>query len=704
MAEYGELININDYLYKRPVYYSNPSANFKPSIVVKLTLNSNNFNFDLAKSDGTDLRIVDGRLGNYALKMWIAYWNKTNKYAVIFVNLVNIGSMSSVTLSAYWGNSSAIDISDPNSVDLIFSEKFKTSPLSNLKWSGDITDTVSTYGFRIPNDGFRTITNPLLGLSSWLVEVGLYADFNHSSVNAYTSRTMGIGFIGTENDFDINVLQEDRIRSNVVLPGGTTYTSYVKFSGGLEGYSYNELSISYDELVDAVTVTLTNRETFPDVKYIISRKVEGDTRPDNIIVYGREADSYNTGGYPTYVSWLAVRQVDEAYESALDGKDLFVPYENVVHENQDFKLYSGSICSLQYQHESSIGGNPYLLSNNGYDSDSNIWISDALATNNDYISLTINTAWGSDVTSRELTHYDSGHVYYYNASKLSDDDADVMSRSYWKCTTTSGWSAVKFQPPRVVNTVRLRTTTVSGANPMNCKFYGSNYNPVLHPEKFQLLSSFRLIQTNIWQPVILSNVNFYNYYILSVDNTYNNLPIELKEWEMMDYIIGSKKKHVSQLRLHPSLVDNYTDRFPKEVSLQGSNDGLTWSTIMPWRKTYTPFVKHVDINGYWQFYSFYNIIGYWSFRLLCRGNWGGSEGRISIGEWSLHELLTESYTSRIVKGTSNNFQQIWASKSCGLDDQSDIVFIANDSLSRISNNRVVDSEALPSGYTDLNIV
>lgn len=701
MADYAELINIHDYIYRRSVYYTNQSMSFERSITVKLVLNKDNFNFDLAKSDGSDFRLISSSSGYMALNMWIAYWNSDTCYAVIFFKLVNVGSGSSITLTACWGNTAAVTISDPDSVEILFSEQFSSTPLNNAKWSGRISDIISAYGYRISYGDIASIASPLQGLNDWVIEIGLYADFDENAVNAYTSRSMGVGLSGTENDFDINVLQIDKIISNASAPGGITYSPYTKPFGGLEGYSYNELRVSYIESIDQVTVSLKNRRTFPDIEYTIQREVEGDTRPNNIIIYGRQSDSYNIGGSPVYISWLSLRNGNSFSYSDLDGRDLYIPYETVYHEPQDFKVYSNTICTLQYRHESSFGGNPYTLSDSGYDSDANIWVSNALATNEDTVYVTIHTAWGADLTNRELVHYDSGHTYHYNASRLSDDAA---GSTYWKCTTSSGWAAITFESPIIIGTVRVKNTTVSGANASVYEIYGSNYSPVSYIDKAVKLSDGILPQTGEWQSFILTNHNLYRYYIFNVKSTYGELPIELQEWEMMGSIKDSRKKYVSQLRLHPPLNAEYTSMFPKEVSLQGSNDGSEWQTIMPWRKTYTPFVQHLSSNGYWQHYSFYNVTGYWSFRLLCRGNWGNIDGKISIGEWSLNELLSESYTLRILPGTSNNFQQVWATEGCGIDDSHGIIFASNDKFNRLSVNSVISTEDIPEGYTDFNIV
>jgi hypothetical protein len=383
---------------------------------------------------------------------------------------------------------------------------------------------------------------------------------------------------------------------------------------------------------------------------------------------------------------------------------MYIEYENVNHQTQDFEGYSADVTNITYSHETSFGGNPYLLSDEGHDSDTNVWESNDNATSEDYVALTIHIGWGSDVTSRSYTHYDSGHTYYYNASKLSDEDEDRMSRSYWQCTTTSGWAAIKFTSARVVGAFRIRNTTVSGAMPKTYEFYGSNYNPVLFFARAEKIKEDTFYQMEDWQAVVLNNTSKFKYYILNVLDTYNNENIEIREWQMMDSLGQTERSYISQLRLHPALYGDLNKNFPKEISLQGSIDGVSWTTVLDWTNTYTPFVEHITAYGYWQRYSFYNINGYWSFRLLCRDNWGASDGKIVIGEWSMHELLSEGYIYRILDGSSNNIEQIWAMDSCGMDDIHSIFFAANEKINKVSSNRLVDSEELPSGYIDFNVV
>jgi hypothetical protein len=705
MSDYDDPINIYDYKYKKPVYFTNPFLTYQTNMIVKLVLTSDNFNFDLANFDGSDFRLLEYRTGVGVLKTWVAYWSQSQKHAVLFFKLPTIGGGASITLSAYWGNSMAQDISDPSSMGFLFYEDFSGSTISTSKWSGDTSAGSSTYGYLFPsNSSFVTTTNPLLEKTSWVVEAGVYADFSSSGWD-YNDAAIRFGFEGTENNFIVNIMHVDHIETNIREPGGGTYSNSTKTHGGLEPYSYQEVYIDYYEPADNVKVKLRNRNTYSDVEHDIERRVEGDTRPINVRIYGRQTSDYADGAYPTYISWFIVRDYDgiSSY-GGLDGRDLYIPYENVPAATRDFREYLPDLTDTIYQHESSFGGDPYALSDNMYDSNDNVWVSDEDATLEDYVALTIHTGWSEDVSARKYIHYDSGHVYYYNASKLSDDEADRMGRDFWHSTTTSGWAAIKFDSSTSIGAFRIKATSDMDACPKNFVFYGSNYNPVRDFDKAVLLITDIFAQTEEWQSRVFISRARYKYYILDVLDTYGDANIKIQEWEMMPYLGQRERRYVTQLRLHPALYSSWEYNFPKEISLQASNDGIVWATLIPWTNTYTPFTMVYLEYGYWQRYSFVNDNGYWSFRLLCRGNWGADDNRIIIGEWSLHERAEEAFTYRILGGTTNNIQQIWATPTCGIDDEYALIFIANERMNRVSAHILGGVDELPNSYDDFNVV
>ncbi len=701
MSDYGDSIDISEFLYKRPVYYTSPYPEYESSVVAKLILNSENFNFDFANSDGSDFRLTDDRGGFGVLKMWTAYWSQTDEHAIIFFKIPNVDIGVTYTLQAYWGNSTASDASDPASMDFLFYEEFSGSPISASKWSGEIdAGYSSSYGYLFPDlSYFTTTTNPLQDKTSWIIEAGLYANFPSSGWDS-NDRAVGFNVRGPENNFIINIMHVNRIEYNIV--DGTQQFSTATYRG-LEPSSYQELYIDYYEPEDRVTYKMQNRDTYDDTVKTIYRKVEGDTRPTNVRLYGRQESGATSGAKPTYINWFIVREYDGISLGSLDASELYIEYENYEHQLIDHREYLPDLTSVLYQHESSFGGNPYLLSDEGFDSDTNVWISDIDATAESEVALTIHTGWAEDTTDKGFTHYDSSRVYYYNASKLSDNNNDRMGRDFWHCTTASGWAAIKFPTSRVIGAFRIKATDNLNACPKNFIFYGTNYNPYVFFEEAYKITEGTFEQTEEWQSRVLTSEAIYKYYVLDVLDTYGGEDIEIQEWEMMAYLGQTVKRVPAQLRLHPALYDDWETNFPFEFSFLGSLDGVNWTTLISWTRTVTPFYEHVGGYGYWQRYSFNNVNGYWSFRLLVRGNWGASDTKIIIGEWSIHELAEEVYTHRVLDGTSNDIQQIWAADGSGIDDELAIIFVSNEKLNRVAKGKLLNSDDLPSYYEDFNV-
>jgi hypothetical protein len=698
MTDYAADINTNDYLYYKNIYLTNPELYVKNNFIVKLMLDETNFNFDLPKEDGTDLRLL---YYGATLHMWIGNWSKTGRKAVVFFKIPVLPANRTVKLFLYWGNSEAEDISEPAEMSFYFVEDFSESPLDSSLWEGRLTNAVNEYGYYMyyHHYPFITITDPLENLGSWRIEFGLYCDwgtFNNSNLAAFD-----IELQGTENDFWVGASDTRGIST---AENGTTTTYKDGDYYGLEDDSYNEVTIDYDESQDRVVVKLKHRDNYPDVEYYWSRKVEGDTRPVNISVGGVQYGNNTIGPNPTYINWLVVRPFNSSDNDILDNTGLFIEHEYVAHQTVDVTLYGPDITSIMYSHESDFGGNPLLLSDNGYDSDANIWISDDDAIAEDYVSVTINTGWAGDITDTKYTHYDSGHVYHYNAAKLSDNDESLYGWTYLNLTTTSGWAAIKFNSSVTIGAFKIKATSNLEAAPKDFKFYGSHYNPVINYDEARVLAEGSFTKTEDWQFRILIHDLKYRYYILEVLNTHGNEDVEIQEWEMMESMGQRERRYVTQLRLHPAIVNDYEYNFPKQISLVATNDGYTWDTLLDWTNTYTPFISHVPEYGQWQRYSFTNMTGYWSFKLLCKGNWLSETGHIAIGEWEMCEIATEAFTYHILAGTSDNITQVWAHENCTLDDVYSIFFATNGYVSRVAANRLVGYDTLPEDYNDINVV
>ena len=701
MSDYAESINTSDFKYMEEVYFHNTDLETRINYQVKLILNEDNFNFDLAKDDGSDFRLAERSNGSGVLKMWVANWDQDNKYAVLWFKIPRLSSDPESTFYAFWGADGMEPISTPEELDFLFYEEFSTTSLNSGKWTGTLTSSLTTYGHLFPSaSSFTTITNPLSGQNSWVMEAGVYLA-NDTSCDL-NDRSHGFEFIGDENGFVINMMHETRVEHNAANPGGSTYQNTDQTYGGLEFDSYQEHYIVYHEPEDRIYQRIVNRKSYADIENKIDRKVEGDTRVNNVRLHGRQTASTNDGAYPSYISWFVIREYDNLNLINLDGSELYIPYENVVHQVCDFRDYTDDLTSISYPHKSSFGGDPYNLSNNLCSSDADIWISDVDATSSDPIYATIYFDRIENLVSNRKIHYDSGHEKFYNASKMSDSDTDIHERNHWRGTTTSGCAIINFGNDRpIINVFGIKAVSDDlDSCPKSYKFYGGQEN---YTGSFKLLCEGIFEKTAEWQSITFTNANPYKYYKFEILDTYGN-NIKVQEWEMYSYVGSDKPKYISQLRLHPADFGGLEDNFPKQISLEGSNDTLNWETVLPWTNTYTPYISHNVLYGKWQRYSFTNIKGYWHYRLACKDNWGASDERIIIGGWEMCELAEEVDIYRILGGETNNIKQIWSSENCGFEDEYGLIYMANEKLNIVQGFKLMEEKDISEFYDDINVV
>ena len=687
--------------YTGEVCFHNTTLETRTNYPVKLVLNKNNFNFDLAQNNGFDFRLAERSNGSGVLKMWVAKWDKDNKYAVLWFKIPQLSSDPESVFYAFWGGDYSDDISIPEELGFLFYENFETIPLPSVKWTGSLNSNITTYGYLFPsNSSFTTIINPLTGQSSWVIEAGVYL-VNDTSCDL-NDRAHGFEFVGDENGFVINIMHNTRVEHNAISPGGGVYQNIDQTYGGLEFDSYQEHYIAYYEPEDRVYQRIVNRKSYTDIENKIDRKVEGDTRINNVRLHGRQTASINDGAYPSYISWFVIREYDNLNITNLDGSELYIPYENVEHQTFDYKIYTDDLTSILYPHKSSFGGYAYNLSNNLCSSTDDIWMSDLDAISSDPIYATIYFDRTENLVSNRKIHYDSGHEKFYNASKMSDSDTNVHERDHWRAETLNGWAVISFGDDRsIINVFGIKAVSDDlDSCPKSYKFYGGLEN---YTGPFKLLCEGVFEKTAEWQSITFTNENPYKYYKFEVLDTYGN-NIKVQEWEMYSYIGSSKPKYISQLRLHPADFGGLEDNFPKEISLEGSNDTLNWEEVMPWTNTYTPYISHNFSYGKWQRYSFTNIKGYWHYRLACRDNWGVSDGRIIIGGWEMCELVEEANIYRILGGETNDIKQIWASNSCGFEDEYGLIYMANEKLNIVQGSKLVEEKDISELYDDINVV
>jgi len=111
---------------------------------VPVSLNSSNFNFSKAQSDGSDVRFFSG---SKKLNYWIEMWDSENKEALIWVKIPYLPANETNVVLITYGNPAATDASSgKNTFD--FFDDFDDSTFSELKW-----DTESAGGGKVEIKG-----------------------------------------------------------------------------------------------------------------------------------------------------------------------------------------------------------------------------------------------------------------------------------------------------------------------------------------------------------------------------------------------------------------------------------------------------------------------------------------------------------------------------------------------------------------------
>ena len=243
MSDYWGSLNTSDYLYKKPVYFTESAGVDRSYSILRLTLTPDNFNFSTAQSTGNDFRLARSSSGNGVFNMWKAYWNAIQQSATLFFKVPDIYAGQSYTYYAFWGSLSASGISDPDEMGFIFYYSFMESPIDTSIWAGYTSGSFSYNGYRIDGDVY-TKTAPMSGHRSWVLEAGFYLDsYNTGWKNNYYAG--GINFLNSTNGFGVRYYYGyDQIGHNIE-DSSATYVALDVTSGTLEPDSNNNFLLGY---------------------------------------------------------------------------------------------------------------------------------------------------------------------------------------------------------------------------------------------------------------------------------------------------------------------------------------------------------------------------------------------------------------------------------------------------------------------------
>ena len=144
---------LSGWQYRRKITITENSGNNLTDYQVAIDLDSNNFDFSKANSDGSDIRFTDSD-GETLLSYWIEEWDSANSKAKIWVKVPSIPANSSTDIYMYYGNANAQSESDPEQV-FDFWDDFDDGVLDTNKWA--LTDTYPSGSNVTEHDGVLDI-------------------------------------------------------------------------------------------------------------------------------------------------------------------------------------------------------------------------------------------------------------------------------------------------------------------------------------------------------------------------------------------------------------------------------------------------------------------------------------------------------------------------------------------------------------------
>jgi hypothetical protein len=576
----------------------------------------------------------------------------------------------------------------------LFGDDFNVSSLDVNKWpTSNGSMSISNSQLDLGIDAWVRTGNVLPGLGKFIVEDGIVGIGSPTSTSIAAHRYR---FYGGENVMGINYFWNGATQRqhDAVIAG--SYVGYGGTNRGLIVGGYAQTYIGYYELTDHVYQGMHNRGGEFDYDDSWERKVHRNTEVTNFRIYGEDLSN----GNGVAIDWVIAREFEPEKDLTVDYRHLYIEHEYIGHQLLDNNEYQSDATAVSFYHISDMGGDPYRMSDDVTNSSTNIFVSDEGVTEGNLIIDFGRTS--TNAASNTYTHFDSEDtIIYYNAVKMSDQDTDVYGRDYWQTTTTSGWAAIEFPTTKDLSCLALKA--VSGSSdrmPSNFKFYGSQANP-----RFQGWNNKVLVYTGVARDVeeeqvfyFNTGLTYYKYYILEVLDTHGG-NVAIQEWGLYERNYNTGKKTISQLRLHPVAFANNEYFFPKQVELYGTNDGFTWNLLLATIDTPTPFTDYA--YGRWSRYTFDNTDTYYIYRLRCLDNWRAATDQIMIAEWEMVERVEEADNYRILAGSNNNINNIWADPTSSKD--SGTLYVTTDVFNTIENEKLIDYITISGSVDDFNV-
>jgi hypothetical protein len=123
----------NSWSYSKEILITENAGKDLQEYPVAVVLDSSNFNFSEAKSDGSDLRFSSG---DRTLNYWIETWDPENEDALIWVRLQSLSANQTVKVLMRYGNPGAEAVSSGEKT-FDFFDDFEGNNLNELDWNAE---------------------------------------------------------------------------------------------------------------------------------------------------------------------------------------------------------------------------------------------------------------------------------------------------------------------------------------------------------------------------------------------------------------------------------------------------------------------------------------------------------------------------------------------------------------------------------------
>jgi len=306
------------YNFRRQITIDNTSnSNNLIDYQVKIILNSDNFNFNHAKDDGSDIAFADSN-GTSVLYHWKEKWDKNNQEAILWVKVPSIPASSTKTIYLYYGNSEAEDSSDGDNTFDFFDDFIDTIDTNkwNIKGNSDNLDisnsVLDIYISEHTGDG-NCISNGIVS-KTYTIETGhilealvkgdsqrrnywvfVGANDNEGAIWGSTSKQTFCFYQNTEDDTIANSWATDRQYTCITID----YSNWHRYR--IDYIDTNTLKFYID---DDLKATHTGTAV-PDA----SRKLE------------LGGDDYSNTNYHVKCDWIRVRKYTDPVPSSTIGSE-----------------------------------------------------------------------------------------------------------------------------------------------------------------------------------------------------------------------------------------------------------------------------------------------------------------------------------------------------------------------------------------------